>query len=158
LLGLKKTLCGDHRYFNNIFVGGVKESERNKSGLGMYENVELPMFVNGNVYLNGARKFSKEENQLEIKTNPNIQIVENADDLYLKMNYEEKILKMKKQFVTTQLLVKALIPDAAYENPDGSPLSIDTDYFGKKRDIQNSTAGPFENPGTGKISLKVWRK
>ncbi len=136
----------------------MNEGERNKSGLGMYENVDLPMFVNGNVYLNGARKFSKEENQLEIKTNPNIQIDEKADGIYLKMNFDEKILKMKNQYVTTQLLGKALIPNAGYENPDGSPLSIDTDYLGKKRDKQNPTAGPFENPGTGKISLKVWRK
>ena len=158
LAGLIQTRCGDNRYFNNIFVGGVAEGERNKSGLGMYENVELPMFVNGNIYLNSARKFSKEESQLEIKTNPNIQIDEKADGIYLKMNFDEKILKMKNQYVTTQLLGKALIPNAGYENPDGSPLSIDTDYLGKKRDKQNPTAGPFENPGTGKISLKVWRK
>jgi hypothetical protein len=74
------------------------------------------------------------------------------------MNFDEKILKMKNQYVTTQLLGKALIPNAGYENPDGSPLSIDTDYLGKKRDKQNPTAGPFENPGTGNISIKVWRK
>ncbi len=158
LVGLKKTLCGDDRYFNNIFVGGIKESERSKSGLGIYENTNLPMSVNGNLYLNGSRKFSKEENQLEINSNPEIGIEEKADGIYLKMNFDEKILKMKNLFVTTQLLGKALIPNAGYENPDGSPLSIDIDYLGKKRDKQNPTAGPFENPGTGKINLKVWEK
>jgi hypothetical protein len=139
-------------------VGGVKEGERNKSGLGMYENVELPVFVNGNVYLNSARKYSKEKKQLEIKANPNIQIEEKTDGIYLKMNFDEKILKMKNQFVTSQLLGKALIPNAGYENPNGLTLSIDTDYLGKKKDKQNPTSGPFENPGTGKISLKVWEK
>jgi hypothetical protein len=158
LAGLKQTICGDNRFFNNIFVGGVKEGERNKSGLGMYENVELPMFVNGNVYLNGARKYSKEKNQLEIKINPNIQVEEKADGTYLKMNFDEQILTMKNQLVDTKLLGKALIPNAAYENPDGSPITIDTDYLGKNRNKQNPTAGPFENPGTGEISLKVWRK
>lgn len=158
LAGLIQTRCGDNRFFNNIFVGGVKEGERNKSGLGMYENVGLPMFVNGNVYLNGARKYSKEKNQLEIKTNPNIQVDEKADGTYLKMNFDEQILTMKNQLVDTKLLGKALIPNAAYENPEGSPITIDTDYSGKKRNKQNPTAGPFENPGTGEISLKVWRK
>jgi len=156
--GLIQTRCGDNRYFNNIFVGGVAEGERNKSGLGMYENAGLPMFVNGNVYLNSARKFSKEENQLEIKSNPEIMIEEKADGIYLKMDFDEKILKMRNNLVTTQLLGKALVSKAAYENPDGTPISIDTDYSGKKRDKQNPTAGPFENPGTGKISLKVWGK
>ncbi|HRX11348.1 MAG TPA: right-handed parallel beta-helix repeat-containing protein [Draconibacterium sp.] len=156
--GLIQTRCGDNRYFNNIFVGGVAEGERNKSGLGMYENAGLPMFVNGNVYLNSARKFPKEENQLEIKSNPEIMIEEKADGIYLKMDFDEKILKMRNNLVTTQLLGKALVSKAAYENPDGTPISIDTDYSGKKRDKQNPTAGPFENPGTGKISLKVWGK
>ncbi|HPE76690.1 MAG TPA: right-handed parallel beta-helix repeat-containing protein, partial [Draconibacterium sp.] len=156
--GLIQTRCGDNRYFNNIFVGGVAEGERNKSGLGMYENAGLPMFVNGNVYLNSARKFPKEENQLEIKSNPEIMIEEKTDGVYLKMDFDEKILKMKNNIVTTQLLGKALVSKAAYENPDGTPISIDTDYSGKKRDKQNPTAGPFENPGTGKISLKVWGK
>ncbi len=158
LAGLIQTRCGDDRYFNNIFVGGVSEGERNKSGLGIYENAELPMFVNGNVYLNGARKFSKEENKLEIKTNPNIQIEEKTDGVYLKMKFDEKILKMKNQLVSTQLLGKALIPNAAYENPDGSPITIETDYSGNKRDKQNPTAGPFENPGKKKIIMKVWEK
>jgi hypothetical protein len=158
LAGLKKTLCGDNRYFNNIFVGGAEEGNRSKSGLGIYENAELPMWVNGNVYLNGAHKFSKGENQLEIKTNPEIRIEEKTDGIFLKMDFDAKILEMKNQLVTTELLGKALIPNAAFENPDGTSITIDTDYSGKKRNKRNPTAGPFENPGTGKISLKVWGK
>jgi hypothetical protein len=74
------------------------------------------------------------------------------------MNFDEKILKMKNLLITTQLLGKALVPNAGFENPDGSSLTIDNDYSGRKRDKQNPTAGPFENPGLGKISAKVWEK
>jgi alpha-N-arabinofuranosidase len=50
-----------------------------------------------------------------------------------------------------------MIPDQAYENPDGSPLRIDTDYFGKMRNDKKPTPGPFENPETGRLlKLKVW--
>jgi hypothetical protein len=35
-------------------------------------------------------------------------------------------------------------------------LKIDTDYFGKKRNKANPSAGPFENPAEGRLSLKVW--
>jgi hypothetical protein len=158
LVGLKKTLCGDDRYFNNIFVGGVNESRNSKSGLGVYENAELPMFVDGNVYLNGARKFSKEKNQLGIKINPEIQIIEKGDGYYLEMRIDEKILKMKNQLVTTGLLGKALIPNVGFESPDGLPITIDTDYLGINRNGKSPTAGPFEKPGEGKIELKVWPK
>jgi hypothetical protein len=33
---------------------------------------------------------------------------------------------------------------------------VDTDYFGKPRNQSKPTAGPFENPGTGDLKLKVW--
>lgn len=59
--------------------------------------------------------------------------------------------------ITTRLLGKAIIPDQAYENPDGSPLTIDTDYFGNKRNSKKPSAGPFENAVAGKqVKFKVW--
>ena len=55
------------------------------------------------------------------------------------------------------MLGKAMIPDQAFENPDGSPLKIDTDYSGKKRSEKNPSAGPFEKPQAAKqLKLKVW--
>jgi alpha-N-arabinofuranosidase len=55
------------------------------------------------------------------------------------------------------MLGKAVIPNLPYEKPDGSPLRVDTDYFGKKRNEKNPSAGPFENPAVGKqLTLKVW--
>ena len=64
--------------------------------------------------------------------------------------------KAKTRLVTTELLGKAKIPDFRYENPDGSPLRIDTDYFGKQRNEANPTPGPFESPGSGPLTVKVW--
>jgi len=43
-----------------------------------------------------------------------------------------------------------------YERADGSAIRIDTDFFGKKRDVSNPTPGPFERPGIGPLRLKVW--
>lgn len=53
-------------------------------------------------------------------------------------------------------LGKAKMPNEAFENPDGTPLKIDTDYFGNNRSESNPSAGPFENPGKGSLKLKVW--
>jgi alpha-N-arabinofuranosidase len=54
------------------------------------------------------------------------------------------------------LLGKAKVSGLAYENPDGSPLVLDTDYFGKKRKPAAPFPGPFENPGEGDLKLEVW--
>ena len=62
----------------------------------------------------------------------------------------------KTQIITTELLGKAELTQAPYENYNGEPLVIDADYFGNKRDPKNPTPGPFEGIGTGRIKLKVW--
>ena len=73
------------------------------------------------------------------------------------MNLEMPNLSgLETTLVTTELLGKAAIPDAAYENADGSPLSIDTDFFGATRNKDNPTAGPFEAINSGQQLLKLW--
>jgi alpha-N-arabinofuranosidase len=133
LVGLKNILGGDDRFYNNIFVAGDTEIPANKAtqqgyGLRVYNKAKLPMQVDGNVYYKGAKPYIKDQSYKALDNT----------------------------LVTTNLLGKAMIPGQAYENPDGTPLKIDTDYFGKKRSEANPSAGPFENPGEGKLTLKVW--
>jgi len=156
--GLKTTLCGDNRYYNNIFIGGVKEDSRRVSGLGVYKKAALPMFVNGNVYLNGARAFKQEKNQLVLTDNPNIQIQETDEGVRLSMMMDESISRMNNQVVSTELLGKAMIPDQRFENPDGTVITIDIDYFGKQRNQENPFPGPFSFEGKDLIRLQVWPK
>jgi len=66
------------------------------------------------------------------------------------------ISKQKRNIVTTELLGKAKIPNASFEQPDGSPYRIDTDYFGNKRNTNNPYPGPFNEPKEGKQLIKVW--
>jgi hypothetical protein len=52
---------------------------------------------------------------------------------------------LKTQQISTELLGRAFIPDLPCENPDGSPLKIDKDYFGRNGMIK-SNERTFENP------------
>jgi hypothetical protein len=45
--------------------------------------------------------------------------------------------------VTTKLLGKAAIPDAPFEDREGKPYRLDTDYLGEKRNAGNPAPGPF---------------
>lgn len=156
--GLEQTKCGDNRYFNNIFVGGVKEGRNSKTGLGIYKKAELPMTVNGNVYLNKAIKYKQEKDKLVLDYNPDIKIEEKGNEIFLKMNFDKQISKMKNQTITSELLGKALIPDLPFVNPDDTPFKIEKDFLGNEKNEKNPTAGPFEKPGSGIISVKVWEK
>jgi len=169
VLGLKEIVGGDTRFYNNIFVAGyspipVPENTTNARrqrlgyGLDIYNDAELPMQVNGNVYYKGAKPYNKETYYIEQQgSDPQIKLVEEGESVYLYITLDKSYKSLKSTLITTQMLGKAMIPDLAFENPDGSPLKIDTDYFGKKRNEKKPSAGPFENPAAGKqLRLKVW--
>ncbi|RPJ39516.1 MAG: carbohydrate-binding protein, partial [Planctomycetaceae bacterium] len=148
--GLQKIEGGDDRYFNNLLI--------QSAGLAGYDKAVRPMQMAGNVFLKGAASCKHEQNPTVLaEFDPAIKLVEEKDGVYLHITLDETWLsKPPRQLVTTELLGKAKIPDLPYEQPDGSPLKIDTDYFGKKRSRKSPTPGPFENPGEGKLVLKVW--
>jgi hypothetical protein len=156
--GLRTTQGGDNRYYNNIFVGGDKKYLKGKSGLAVYLKTHFPMFVNGNVYLNGADTFKGEKNQLELKNDPNILLEEKDSGIYLSMNIDDSIFEMENGIINSELLGSAIISNQKYENPDGSEITIDTDFSGKERDITNPSPGPFSLGRKKSIYIKVWPK
>ena len=126
-------------------------------GLWIYNQREFPLLTGGNVYFHGARGYYREETALRLPdANPKAEIVEEGERAYLRVNLDPAIQKAATRLIGTELLGKAKITGLPYENPDGSPIVIDTDYFGKKRSSTAPTAGPFENPGQGELKLKVW--
>ena len=83
------------------------------------------------------------------------EIREKADGIYLSFELPEI---QPTQPVTAERLGKTLVSKAAFENPDGSPIKIATDYFGKPRDLANPGAGPFAGLKPGRHEIKVWPK
>lgn len=157
VLGLRQIFCGDNRFYNNIFVGSTPENSGRLSGLKIYEDVALPMHVDGNVYLNGANPFTGEKSSVESDFNPEVGISKQGENVFLNIYFDNSVSKIKTQLITTELLGKTKISRQNYENPDGSTLIIDSDYFGNQRNKNNPSAGPFEKPEIGKaLKLKVW--
>jgi alpha-N-arabinofuranosidase len=167
--GLVSTTGGDDRFYNNIFVGNgetltsdrkgnVKELRWISSfGLWGYDGRELPLHTGGNVYYSGAEPYAKEADPLTLADhNPGIRLAEEGGRTVLHLTLGELLRKAETTSVTTRLLGKARIPELPYVNPDDSPLKIDTDYFGKRRGKSNPLPGPFEKPGTGALTLRVW--
>ncbi|MCX7044802.1 MAG: right-handed parallel beta-helix repeat-containing protein [Candidatus Sumerlaeota bacterium] len=176
---------GDDRFYGNIFVGDGKPPVKPSSaapanapgnapanaptsvsinyqpvtgfGLWVYDKREYPLQTGGNVYYNSAQPYARETNGSELAaTDPEIKVAEQGDCVFLQMTLGDAAQKSKTALVTTKLLEKAKIPGLAYENADGTPVVIDTDYLSKKRDAAKPSAGPFENPGAGKLNLRVW--
>ncbi|MCK5000162.1 MAG: right-handed parallel beta-helix repeat-containing protein, partial [Anaerohalosphaera sp.] len=146
--GLHGNLSGDERYYNNIFVN---------FGLSNYDKAKLPVFMAGNVFLDGAKASKHEQSPLtKPGFNPGLNLIGKPDGMYLEMVVDKTWAQLQCQLVTTKLLGKAKTPDLPYEQPDGSPYRIDTDYLGRKRNAANPCVGPFESHDVGKLSIKVW--
>jgi len=166
LAGLSKTVGSDNRFYNNIFVGAgeapipaqTKGAPRAAGfGLWTYDAREYPLHTGGNVYYNQARAYAREANPLVLSAiDPQPRLVEDGDRVYLQLTLGPEAQKAVTERVTTELLGKAKTPGLAYENANGSPLVIDTDYLGKKRDALHPFPGPFEKPGQGDLKLKIW--
>jgi alpha-N-arabinofuranosidase len=148
--GLQKTQGGDDRFFNNLFIGN--------SGLAAYDKAARPMQMAGNVFLQGARPAQAEQNPLVLPdADPEIKLTEEKDGVYLHMTLDNAaVAKLSRQLITTERLGRAQVPDLPYEQPDGSAVHINTDYFAQKRPGQNPTAGPFEKREDSRVVLKVW--
>lgn len=167
IAGMRNIRGGDNRYFNNILIGpgrpatpsqpGGRDSQLPDGyGLSIYDECELPLQTGGNVYYGSARPYAAEGNARMGDIEPKIEIVNRGQNVYLRLTLGSAIEQADTRLVTTELLGKAKIPGLHFENPDGSRLKIDTDYFGNHRDTARPTPGPFERPGAGPLELKVW--
>ncbi|MHC4912559.1 MAG: right-handed parallel beta-helix repeat-containing protein [Planctomycetota bacterium] len=168
IAGMHDLPGGDHRFYNNIFTSpGRKVSWPTKIpthlntqhylGLVTYDAANLPVYMADNVFFGRAKPSKHEKNPLvQPKVEPGFKLMEKSDGWYLQIEFNKKWADHKRSLVTTEMLGKAKIPDLPYEDPDGKPYRLDTDYFGSKRNTKNPYPGPFNKQKQGKQLIKVW--
>ncbi len=95
---------------------------------------ELPVWAGGNVYLNGAVPMSKETDACVVTgKKAYIRYAEKDGKPGIDTNLYEFLPATKSRLLSTDDIAPAFEPEEKYENPDGSPIVFDTDFFGKKR-------------------------
>jgi alpha-L-arabinofuranosidase len=175
--GLVGILNGDDRFYNNIFASNIEaRGDRRYTGTNAYNEFplstdmwyagkspldfsahKLPVYIASNLYFNLAQAFNRETDYLENRSlNPNISIEQVGNAFYLNITMDDSFEKMTTPLVTSQLLGAAFESEASFENNDGSPITVDADYFGTKRRIENPIVGPIESLHQGKNRIKVF--
>ncbi len=167
---------GDIQFINNLFVDGADAGEYSKS--------LLPVRFSGNVYTKGvvravseqgANRFGemgkdaqekmksyKEQAATETEVvnaegfDASAKLIAEGEATFLEINLDKSWLTRKRKLVTTQTLDTAMVSHLPFENTDGAPLKIDSDYSDHKRNISNPSPGPFEIRNSGKQKIKVW--
>ena len=94
------------------------------------------------MFFNGAKPCKKEKNFAVIKDTVELSLVEKNGTYHLKTNLYEFMPKIPCQMISTGILGMAFEPEEAFENPDGTPIIMNEDILGRKRDLR-PIPGPF---------------
>ena len=103
----------------------------------------LPVWVEGNAYFGGATVCKHEHHKLSDKRSKvTVELVEKDGKYSLKTNVYGKLKDFKDNVICTETLGKAFEPEQRFENPDGTDIVFDRDYFGNHRGTE-TIPGPF---------------
>ncbi len=118
----------------------------NMGGLAQAHFGHLPVWVDGNAYFNGATVYAKEARFLEDKkAKVKAELVEKDGKYTLKTNVYTYLKDFRDGIITTEGLGKAFEPEQRFENPDGTDIIFNEDYFGGHRGV-DAIPGPFAGP------------
>ncbi len=103
----------------------------------------LPVWVKGNAYFNGAKAGKHETDGFENKKNKVTVKLEEKDGKYtLKTNLYSFLKDFSDGIITSDILGCAFEPEQRFENPDGTAITFNSDYFGNHRGL-STIPGPF---------------
>ncbi len=115
--------------------------------------IHLPVWASGNVYFNGAKAWKKETNCIvDTEHEVTISLEEKDGEWKLNTNLYDVLPKHNVGMISTEVLGMAFEPEQMYENPDGTPITFNTDYFGNHRAVA-PMVGPFESAEDAKKVL-----
>lgn len=123
--------------------GFMMDREPDMGLLAPYHFGHLPVWIGGNAYFNGASVSRHEKNGFVCHSGEvTVDLEENDGKLTLKTDIYDFMKDFRVGSITTETLGQAFEPEQRFENPDGSDIVFDRDYFGEHRGI-GTLPGPF---------------
>ncbi len=164
ILGSMIIYGGDDKVYNNVYVGrgdaerygtvvynGYSDKDyRPDTSAADYPITEdglpsLAVFIRDNAYLGGAASYEHEIGATVYDEATTMRVVCEDGVYYLESNLPDALFSDTCERVTTALLGTSFQSGAAYENADGTPLVLDTDFCGNHREVMTAP-GPFTKP------------
>lgn len=158
-MDLNNFICGTIPY--NNYPTPSEYFERFKgNAMELYGNNDiyydhLPVYLGGNAYFNGARPCDNEGYCHVDKDHKITLYIDETDGRYtIHTNLYEFLPRGFTVPVNSKSLRNAFESEQRFENPDGSSISFDTDYFGRKRG-RAPVSGPFEECGSDRFTVQT---
>ena len=120
---------------------------------------KLPVTSENNLWLNGAIPYNKGVNDVvNMKFDTGIRIEEKEDGIYLVFKTDDNFFKKESGIINSFSIGEAMVPEAVFDNPDGTPVLFTSDYFNGSRVQSKNSAGPLSNLTIGNNTIKLWPK
>ncbi len=114
--------------------------------------MRLPVWAAGNSFYGGAKPLSREKDADVHAEDVTLAIEEREDGWYLVTSLYSTPPAAGRATVSTETLGMAFEPEQRFENPDGTPIVFNRDFFGNGRPVR-VTAGPLEG---GSAEIRLW--
>ena len=125
-------------------------------GLADYAKAGYPVTAEGNVYFAPAQPFPADTlGVVQQRPDDVMKIEETADGVFIVLP-GVVIPTSGSGVVRGDDLGKTILAKTGYENPDGSSVVFDTDYFGQKRSEGLVMPGPFVEWNRTGGKIKIW--
>ena len=119
------------------------DEEPDMGALATYHFGHLPVWLSGNAYFNAATVCKHEKNCLIDKdAKVEVKLVEENGTYRLETNVFDYLKDFRTGIINSDILGCAFEPEQRFENPDGSEIIFDRDYFGGHRGT-SAIPGPF---------------
>ena len=118
------------------------DQEPNMGHLAQFHFGHLPVWVDGNAYFNGATVSKHDKNHRVCAEKAQVSLCEKDGKWLLDTNVYDLLNDFRTGIITSDLLGKAFEPEQRFENPDGTEIIFDRDYFGDHRGTE-ALPGPF---------------
>ena len=103
----------------------------------------LPVWIDGNVYFNGAKAWEKEQhNRIDTEHTVSVDLAEKDGKTVLETDLYQYLDGFRCGMIDSDILGRAFEPDQRFENPDGTAIRFDSDYLGEHRGL-DILPGPF---------------
>ena len=132
----------------------MMDREPDMGALATYHFGHLPVWVEGNAYFNGATVCRHEKHNLRDESGEAYVKLEEKDGrIYVRTNVYDLMKGFTDGVINSDILGCAFEPEQRFENPDGSEIIFDRDYFGDHRGLA-VLPGPFA--GKDALDKAVW--
>ncbi len=128
-----------------------------------FPDVKQPVYAHDNAYAGGASAYAAEDAPLRLES-ASFAVVEEGDDdtgdggsVYLEVDLPASFDDLRVGVVTGRDLPRVRFVDAEFEERDGSPVVIDVDLVGDRKDGgATHPAGPLAALASGTSRVRIW--